>query len=85
MFDLDDTLVDPSSALRAGAHAFADTALLDTEPEDFIVRCKAIDAEKYPRYLSGELRYEDMCRERSGRRLILAVAGGRGLRCPPST
>jgi putative hydrolase of the HAD superfamily len=64
MFDLDDTLVDHSSALRTGAHALANTARLDTDPEDFAVRWKAIHAEKYPRYLSGELRYEDMCRER---------------------
>ena len=64
MFDLDDTLVDHSSALRAGAHALANTARLDIDPDDFAARWRAIHAEKYPRYLSGELRYEDMCRER---------------------
>jgi putative hydrolase of the HAD superfamily len=64
LFDLDDTLVDHGSALRAGAHALVNAARLSTNPDDFATRWKAIHAEKYPRYLRGELRYEDMCRER---------------------
>lgn len=64
MFDLDDTLVDHSSALRTGAVALADAAQVDTPPDEFAARWKAIHAEKYPRYLRGELTYEDMCRER---------------------
>ena len=64
MFDLDDTLVDHSSALRTGAHALARAARVDTDRNEFAARWKAIHAEKYPRYLRGELRYEDMCRER---------------------
>lgn len=64
MFDLDDTLVDHSTALRAGAYALANAAHVDTDPDEFAARWKAIHAEKYPRYLRGELGYEDMCRER---------------------
>jgi putative hydrolase of the HAD superfamily len=64
LFDLDDTLVDHSSALRVGAHALANAAHLNTDPEYFAARWKAIHAEKYPQYLRGELTYERMCRER---------------------
>lgn len=64
MFDLDDTLVDHSSALRAGALALAEAAHISDDRTAFAARWKAIQAEKYPRYLRGELRYEDMCRER---------------------
>ena len=64
MFDLDDTLVDHSSALRAGAVALAEVAHISGDRTAFAARWKAIQAEKYPRYLRGELRYEDMCRER---------------------
>jgi len=64
IFDLDDTLVDHSSALRAGAHALAKAARPDTNADEFAAQWKAIHAEKYPRYLRGELRYENMCRER---------------------
>jgi putative hydrolase of the HAD superfamily len=64
MFDLDDTLVDHSSALRTGAHALARAARVSAEPDEFAARWKEIHAEKYPRYLRGELGYEDMCRQR---------------------
>ena len=64
MFDLDDTLVDHSSALRAGALALAEVAQITGDRTAFAARWKAIQAEKYPRYLRGELRYEDMCQER---------------------
>lgn len=63
IFDIDDTLVDHSSALRAGAHAVAMAADLD-DPIAFTMRWKAAHAELYPRYLRGDLDYEGMCRER---------------------
>jgi putative hydrolase of the HAD superfamily len=64
LFDLDDTLVDHSSALRVGAHALAEEAHVNGDPDDFAAQWKIIHAEKYPRYLRGELTYERMCRER---------------------
>jgi putative hydrolase of the HAD superfamily len=64
LFDLDDTLVDHSSALLAGALALAQAVPITGDRAEFAARWKAIQAEKYPRYLRGELRYEDMCRER---------------------
>jgi len=64
LFDLDDTLVDHSSAMQTGAHVLANAAHLGTAPHDFAARWKTIHAEKYPRYLRGEIKYEDMCRQR---------------------
>ncbi len=64
MFDLDDTLVDHSTALRLGAHALAAAAQVEGDRDVFAARWQEIHLEKYPRYLRGELRYEDMCRQR---------------------
>lgn len=64
IFDIDDTLVDHSSALHIGAHALAKAADANGDPNEFSVRWQKIHAEKYPRYLRGELGYKRMCRER---------------------
>jgi putative hydrolase of the HAD superfamily len=64
MFDIDDTLVDHSTASGAGAHALAKSADVNADPDEFATRWKRAHAENYPRYLRGELGYEQMCRER---------------------
>lgn len=64
VFDLDDTLVDHSAALRTGAIALAAAAQVPSHPDEFAARWQAIQRELYPRYLSGEMPYEQMCRER---------------------
>lgn len=64
LFDLDDTLVDHSGALRKGAFALAGAARVEVDREEFASLWKSIQLELYPRYLSGELPYEQMCRER---------------------
>jgi putative hydrolase of the HAD superfamily len=63
-FDIDDTLVDHTGAMRAAAatlHTRVNSPLLCA---DFLERWLAAHARHYPRFLKGELGYADACRTR---------------------
>lgn len=64
LFDLDDTLVDHSSAMRKGAAALAAVAAPAVDCEAFAEHWKNVHAALYPCYLRGEIRYEEMRRRR---------------------
>ena len=60
MFDLDDTLLDHSSAATSGARELARIVGRTADVDAFVTSWKAHSAEAYPRYLSGELTYDEM-------------------------
>jgi len=64
LFDLDDTLVDHSSALENAARHLARELQLGIDEASFADRWRRVHADKYPQYLAGQLTYERMCRER---------------------
>jgi putative hydrolase of the HAD superfamily len=60
MFDLDDTLLDHSSAATSGAQELARTLGRAADVDAFVASWKAHSADAYPRYLCGELTYDEM-------------------------
>ena len=63
-FDLDDTLLDHASALRAGAGALYDRVQPSLPFDAFLAHWTASLARHYDRYLAGELSYEQQRWER---------------------
>lgn len=63
-FDLDDTLIDHSHAMRAAAIELHSDLRLMGRDEDFVAEWIAAHRRHYPRYLTGELSYQAVCRFR---------------------
>ena len=57
-FDLDDTLVDHSSAMQAAARALHRSANVSIDPETFVENWRDAHRRYAPRYSAGELTYE---------------------------
>jgi putative hydrolase of the HAD superfamily len=64
LFDIDDTLVDHTSAVAAGLIALRAEAGVASEPARFLDEWTAAMREYFPRYLRGELTYEEQRRAR---------------------
>ena len=63
-FDLDDTLIDHSHAIRAAATALHSDLRLAEGNEEFVAEWIGAHRRNYPRYLTGELSYQAVCRLR---------------------
>jgi putative hydrolase of the HAD superfamily len=63
-FDIDDTLVDHSHAMRSAALALHSSLELSLAAEAFLLNWSAALARYYPRYLNGEVTYEAARRAR---------------------
>jgi putative hydrolase of the HAD superfamily len=63
-FDIDDTLVDHSRAMRAAAIGLHADRGMDVEVEEFISDWLEAHRRHYPRFLAGELSYEALRRMR---------------------
>src|SRR5437762_1685646 len=63
-FDLDDTLIDHTAAVRSAVVALHAKLKLGTPIEDFLESWRGAHGRHYPRYLSGELTYEALRRLR---------------------
>ena len=64
MFDIDDTLVDHTAAVRAGVGALHEAARPTASLEALYASWHAAMIEHFPRYLRGELTYEEQRRAR---------------------
>jgi putative hydrolase of the HAD superfamily len=64
LFDLDETLLDHSSASRAGLLAHLDAQGRDLDPIEAVDRWHALEEHHYPRYLRGELGHQEQRRVR---------------------
>ena len=64
LFDLDDTLVDHSSAMRQAAGILARETGVGIPEDQFYAQWKSTHAAMYPLYLRGEISHTEMCRRR---------------------
>ena len=63
-FDIDDTLITHSDAIRTAANALHAEHGLEVDREQFLTTWQAAHRRYYPRYLRGELSYEQLRRLR---------------------
>lgn len=64
-FDLDDTLLNHSDAVEAGVRAVHAELPIPAPPlQSFLQAWRAVHSVHYPRYLAGELSYDELRRER---------------------
>jgi putative hydrolase of the HAD superfamily len=64
LFDLDDTLLDHSTAMRSAALSLWSRVDTQLAPEQFFDAWRRAQANHYPRYLRGELTYQEQRRAR---------------------
>lgn len=64
LFDLDDTLMDHSTAVRVAVESLHERLSLDVSKENLLEAWRAAHVRHYPRYLQGELAYDVLRRKR---------------------
>jgi putative hydrolase of the HAD superfamily len=63
-FDIDDTLIDHTTAVSAATVALYRSMALNATLEEFQSRWKAAHARHYPRFIRGEISYTESSRAR---------------------
>jgi putative hydrolase of the HAD superfamily len=75
-FDIDDTLIDHSTAIKQATVRLYERLDLSLALEDFVARWQQAHRELYPRFLNGEWSYEAVVRERVHRAIDADMSDG---------